>query len=47
LGSQAYLAERNRLLEYRVDELQAALQERNERIEALEDELQRLRAEQA
>ena len=45
LRSQAYLAERNRLLEDRVDELQAALQERNERIEALENKLRRIRQE--
>ena len=43
MRSQAYLTERNRLLEDRVDELQAVVREKNERIEVLEDELQRLR----
>jgi primase-polymerase (primpol)-like protein len=41
MRSQAYLAERNRLLEDRVDELRAALHEKNERIEALEDQRRR------
>lgn len=43
MHSQAYLADRNRLLEDRVDELQAVVREKNERIEVLEDELQRHR----
>lgn len=37
----AYLLERNRLLEDRVDELQATLEEKNERIEALEEQLRK------
>jgi hypothetical protein len=39
----AYLLERNRLLEDRVDELQATLEEKNERIEALEEQLRKER----
>lgn len=41
--SQAYLVERNRLLEDRVDELQTIVQEKNERIEVLEEELRGFR----
>jgi primase-polymerase (primpol)-like protein len=41
----AYLAERTRLLEGRVEELQATVKEKNDRIEELEDELRRYREE--
>ena len=41
--SQAHLVEQKRLLNERIDELQATLETKNERIEVLEDELRRLR----
>ena len=40
--SRAYLAEKNRLLSERVDELEATLTEKTERIDALEAEIERL-----
>ena len=40
--SRAYLAEKNRLLSERVDELEATLAEKTERIDALEAEIERL-----
>ena len=40
--SRAYLAEKNRLLSERVDELEATLEQKTERIEALEAEIERL-----
>ena len=40
--SRAYLAEKNRLLSERVDELEAALEQKTERIESLEAEIERL-----
>ena len=40
--SRAYLAEKNRLLSERVDELEATLSEKTERIDALEAEVERL-----
>ncbi|MFD1571270.1 hypothetical protein [Halorubrum laminariae] len=40
--SRAYLAEKNRLLSERVDELEATLTEKTERIDALEAEVERL-----
>jgi len=40
--SRAYLAEKNRLLSERVDELEAALEQKTERIETLEAEVERL-----
>ncbi|GCF15657.1 hypothetical protein Harman_35920 [Haloarcula mannanilytica] len=40
--SRAYLAEKNRLLSERVDELEATLEQKTERIEALETEIERL-----
>jgi putative DNA primase/helicase len=43
MRSKEYLAEQNRLLEDRVDELQAVVREKNKRIELLEDEIQRRR----
>jgi len=38
----AYLLERNRLLEDRVDELRATLKEKNEHIQGLEEQLRQL-----
>ena len=40
--SRAYLAEKNRLLSERVDELEATLEQKTERIETLEAEVERL-----
>ena len=40
--SQAHLVEQNRLLNERIDELQATLEAKNERIDALEEEIERL-----
>jgi putative DNA primase/helicase len=40
--SRAYLAEKNRLLSERVDELEATLEQKTERIETLEAEIERL-----
>jgi primase-polymerase (primpol)-like protein len=40
--SRAYLAEKNRLLSERVDELEAALEQKTERIDTLEAEIERL-----
>ncbi len=40
--SRAYLAEKNRLLSERVDELEATLEQKTERIETLETEIERL-----
>jgi putative DNA primase/helicase len=40
--SRAYLAEKNRLLSKRVDELEATLEQKTERIETLETEIERL-----
>jgi len=40
--SHAYLAEKNRLLSERVDELEATLEQKTERIETLETEIERL-----
>ena len=40
--SRAYLAEKNRLLTKRVDELHATLEQKTERIETLETEIERL-----
>ncbi|WP_435066282.1 phage NrS-1 polymerase family protein [Halobaculum sp. EA56] len=40
--SRAYLAEKNRLLSERVDELEATLEQKTERIESLEAEIERL-----
>nr|WP_246308266.1 hypothetical protein [Halosimplex rubrum] len=45
--SHAYLAEKNRLLTDRVDELEATLEQKNERIETLEAEIERLTEELA
>jgi len=45
--SRAYLAEKNRLLSERVDELEATLEQKTERIETLEAEVERLTGELA